>query len=198
MDRTRVPSAADLNLSWMETATKGNTAEAAVLGGFVQRGFHVLVPFGGGQPYDLLVDLEDRAFLRVQCKTARYYRGCVTFNARTTDHGHGRRPYHGVADAFGVYFPPTQSVYVVPVREASTFTIGLRLGPTRNNQRRGVRFADDYEIARWAAEELHELVRAETSIAKDLHRHPDGQRCLDRSPHAPSLPPDPQQAVSPA
>ena len=40
----------------MKTATRGNAAEARVLAEFVGRGFDVLVPFGGGQPYDLGVD----------------------------------------------------------------------------------------------------------------------------------------------
>jgi PD-(D/E)XK endonuclease len=54
----------------MRRATSGNKGEAIVLGALVDRDFDVLIPFGGGQPYDLVVHLTDRVFLRVKCKTA--------------------------------------------------------------------------------------------------------------------------------
>jgi hypothetical protein len=66
----------------MKTATRGNAAQARILSEFVCRGFDVLTPFGGGQPYDLAVDLGD-GFLRVQCKTAWLVaRGCLAFLER--------------------------------------------------------------------------------------------------------------------
>jgi hypothetical protein len=134
----------------VETAQKGNTTEAAVLHALIARNFEVLVPFGGGQPYDLVVHLAGTSFLRVQCKTGRQVADCVVCNCRRTDHGRGRRSYTGLADAFGVYFPPSQSVYLVPVHEAVGFGIRLRLKPARNNQKQGIRFAADYEIDRWS------------------------------------------------
>jgi PD-(D/E)XK endonuclease len=128
----------------VRSATKGNAAEAAVLNAFVERDLGVLLPFGEGQPYDLVVHLPTDEFLRIQCKTARPSGGCLEFNSRTTDHGRGRLPYTGLADIFGVYFPPLQSVYLVPVSEITGFAARLRLEPARNNQRRHVRFAIDY------------------------------------------------------
>src|SRR5664279_133369 len=98
----------------METAARGNAAEAAVLCAFAQRGYGVLVPFGGGHPYDLVVELRSR-LLRVQCKRAWPSGGCMLFNARGTDDGSGRRSYRGLADIFAVFFPPTERVYLVPV-----------------------------------------------------------------------------------
>jgi PD-(D/E)XK nuclease superfamily protein len=129
------------------SATRGNATEAAVLNAFVSAGYDVLIPFGDAHPYDLVVDLGGNDFLRVQCKTARPVDGCVVFNGRSTDHGQGRRTYEGRADIFGAYFPPEGRVYLVPV--LSNFVLRLRLGPTRNNQRRGVRFAVDYVFERW-------------------------------------------------
>lgn len=146
----------------MRSATKGNTAEAAVLSAFVGRDLGVLVPFGEGQPYDLVVHLPSNGFLRIQCKTARPSDGCLEFNSRTTDHGRGRLLYLGLADMFGVYFAPTESVYLVPVSEVSTFFVRLRFEPARNNQRRGVRLAADYEIDRWTVEALREVAQAGT------------------------------------
>ena len=137
----------------METAARGNAAEGAVLNAFVQRGFGVLVPFGGGQPYDLVVELGS-ALLRVQCKRAWPSGGCLVFNSRGTDHGNGRRSYRGLADIFGVYFPRTDGVYLVPIEEVADSKGWLRVEATRNNQKRGVRFAADFEIDRWTIEDL--------------------------------------------
>ncbi|MGV1047960.1 MAG: group I intron-associated PD-(D/E)XK endonuclease [Solirubrobacterales bacterium] len=142
----------------MSSATRGNQGEAMILAAFVSRGFDVSVPFGGGQPYDLVVDLGEAGFLRVQCKMGWESNGCVAFNCRATDHGRGRQPYLGLADIFGVYFPSTRSVYLVPVTAVPGFKGHLRLGPTRNNQRKGVRFAFDFEIDQWSREGLRRLV----------------------------------------
>jgi hypothetical protein len=149
----------------VDTAAKGNAAEAAVLNAFVQRGFGVLLPFGEGRRYDLVVELPAGEFLRVQCKTAWPRKGCVLFNARTTDHGRGRLPYLGLADVFGVYAPTEGCVYVVPVRDVPNFIVSLRVAPALNNQRRGVRFAADYAIERWSADALKALVRQPAPLA---------------------------------
>jgi len=136
----------------MPNPTRGVAGEAAVLNAFVARGYDVLVPFGGGQPYDLVVALEG-GFLRVQCKTAWPSRGCLLFNGYATDHGHGQRSYRGRADIFGVYFPPDGSVYLVPVAEI-TNEGRLRLEPARNGQRARIRLAKDYAIDRWTPDML--------------------------------------------
>ena len=130
-----------------------------VLAALVQRGYDVAVPFGEGQPYDLLVDLGDRDFLRVQCKRAWSLRGCVVFNCRSTDHGRGPQAYHGLADIFGVYFPPTSSVYLVPLDAIASFEGRLRLESARNNQRRRIRLAAEYEIDKWSPDSLRDQLK---------------------------------------
>lgn len=141
----------------MKTATKGNEAEAKILAALVERGVEVLVPFGGGQPYDLVIDLGGFDFLKVQCKTGWDVKGCIAFHTTSTDHGQGRRPYFGLAHIFGVYFPPRQTVYLVPLDAVAGTQGRLRLEPTRNNQKRGVRFASDFEIHRWDISSLREV-----------------------------------------
>jgi hypothetical protein len=76
------------------------------------------------------------------------------------------RPYTGLAHIFGVYFPPTRSVYLVPL-EVAGFHGWLRLEPTRNNQQKGVQFAADFEIGRWSVERLLD-VRREAEVAAEL------------------------------
>jgi PD-(D/E)XK endonuclease len=145
----------------MAQSGSGNTGEGMVLAALVRRGFSVLIPFGEGQPYDLAVHLGEREFLRVQCKTAWPRQGCIIFNSRSTDHGRGPRSYVGLADIFGVYFPPNQAVYLVPIDAVAQFEGRLRLEPTLNNQRRKIRPAVDFEIDRWTADSLRDMVRGE-------------------------------------
>jgi PD-(D/E)XK endonuclease len=146
----------------MRSPTRGNAGEAAVLNALVQRNFRILVPFGDGHPYDLAIDLKADALLRVQCKIGWPTDGCVRFNSRTTDHGRGRLSYRGLADLFGVYFPPSKAVYLVPIDAVAESEGRLRLEPTRNNQPRRVRFAADYEIDSWTVEGLRRLAGART------------------------------------
>ena len=138
------------------SAARGNEGEAAVLHALIAHGLDVLIPFGEGQAYDLAVDLAGR-FLRIQCKTAWAIGGCLAWNTHATDHGRGALSYVGRADVFGVYFPGTGSVFLVPVIDVGRSEGRLRLEPTRNNQRRRVRLAADYEIERWPLERLREL-----------------------------------------
>jgi hypothetical protein len=99
----------------MGSASRGNAAEAAVLHALVKRGLDVFVPFGSGHPFDLAVYVPDTGFLRVQCKRGWALRGCIVFNAYSTDHGSGTRGYAGLADLFGVYFPPSEDVFLTPI-----------------------------------------------------------------------------------
>jgi hypothetical protein len=142
----------------MGGSKRGNETEAVVLSEFVCRNYEVLIPFGEGQPYDLVVHLAGPEFLRVQCKTAWPNRGCLIFNCRSTDHGRGPQSYFGLADIFAVYFPSNRTVYLVPIDGVAAFEGRLRLEPTRNNQQRGIRFATEFEIDRWTLDGLRKLV----------------------------------------
>jgi hypothetical protein len=135
----------------MSTIAKGNAAEAAVI--LALESVHVitLVPFGGGCPFDVAALLPDDRLLRIQVKCGRVRKGCVIFNSHSTDHGRGPLDYRGRADLFGVYVQELDRVFVVPVDECPPNYGWLRLEPTKNNQRRGIRLAEDYSFERWAA-----------------------------------------------
>jgi hypothetical protein len=142
-----------------------------VLAALMQQGWKVLVPFGEGHPYDLAIDMGANGFLRIQCKTAWPQLGCLIFNALATDHGRGPRSYKGYADLFGVYYPPTKAVFLVPIDGVAATEGRLRLEPPLNNQRRGIRMAMDFHIARWSRESLLEVLarsRASTQVSADV------------------------------
>jgi hypothetical protein len=144
----------------MGSASRGNAAEAAVLHALVKRGLDVFVPFGSGHPFDLAVYVPDTGFLRVQCKRGWALRGCIVFNAYSTDHGSGPRGYAGLADLFGVYFPPSEDVFLTPIDAVASSEGRLRFEPPRNNQRKRIRMAAEFEISAWTDERLASLAAA--------------------------------------
>jgi hypothetical protein len=135
----------------MSTIAHGNAAEASVLTALIKAGFQVLVPFGGGMPFDLAAVLPGGEILRIQVKSGRIRKGCVEFNSASTDHGRGQRHYRGRADVIAVYEPSLNQVFIVPVDDCPTLRGVLRLERTRNNQQRRVRRAEDYSLQAWAA-----------------------------------------------
>lgn len=131
-----------------------------MLHALVKRGLDVFVPFGSGHPFDLAVYVPEAGFLRVQCKRGWALRGCVVFNAYSTDHGNGPRGYAGLADLFGVYFPAAEQVFLAPIEAVAATEGRLRFEPPRNNQRKGIRMAAEFEIDTWTDERLARLVAA--------------------------------------
>jgi hypothetical protein len=89
----------------------------------------------------------------------------LVFNCRSTDHGHGPQSYEGLADIFGVFFPPRRSVYLVPIDSVASFEGRLRLDPTLNNQRRRVRMPVDFEVERWTPEALQKVASGGVLLA---------------------------------
>lgn len=126
----------------------GHRAEAAILSELVKRGYHVLLPFGVNQRYDLILDCDGR-FLRAQCKSGRYRAGAIQFSAMSTQSNTKEtrtRGYAGQVDLFIVYCAENQRVYVIPAEEVPAAGMFLRVDPPRNNQRKRVRWASDYEL----------------------------------------------------
>ena len=58
----------------------------------------------------------------------------------------GKKDYRGDIEAFAVYSPALDRVYILPVEEVGTGTGFLRLDPPKNNQSRGIRYASQYEL----------------------------------------------------
>jgi hypothetical protein len=126
----------------------GLRTEAAILAELVHRGYSVLIPFGTNQRYDLVVDMNGR-FVRAQCKTGRLRNGVVRFPARSTrsnSHGTFFRGYDGQIEIFLVHCPDTEQIYAVPVEDVPATDGWLRVSPTANGQKQGVRWARDYEL----------------------------------------------------
>ena len=124
-----------------------------------ESGYALYLPFGENTRCDLIVE-RDGELIRIQCKTGRLRDGSIRF-AVCSCYGHHRNPetarrtYQGQIDFFAVYCPETRSVYLIPIEDVPLKVAAyLRVHTPRNNQRRRIRMAADYEIARVTTEGL--------------------------------------------
>jgi hypothetical protein len=126
---------------------KGKRSEAKILAALVQAGKSVLIPWGE-ERYDLAVD-EGGRLVRIQCKTGILRGGCVDFKTCIMDRRHplGDGGYAGQIEAFAVYCPQNDRVYLVPIEAVPCPTLArMRLDPPRNGQVMHIRWARDFEL----------------------------------------------------
>ncbi|MBW8825600.1 MAG: hypothetical protein JF603_04505 [Acidobacteria bacterium] len=123
----------------------GSTAEREVAYRLHRAGWDVFVPyFAPHSRVDLLAG-RDAQLLRVQCKTSRLSNGAVSFST-CSNTGNEPRSYDGEIDAFGVYSPELDRVFLVPFDGTPTRRCYLRLEPARNGQSLGLRSADQFVV----------------------------------------------------
>jgi PD-(D/E)XK endonuclease len=134
----------------MTTDQKGAIAEAAIALAAIKLGIGVFKPLGD-ERYDLILDLRPQ-LLRVQCKTGCLGKGVVIircYSFRRTRDGYIKRGYSSVeVDAIAAYCLELDRCFLLPIDLAERRpTLALRVEPTRNNQRRGINWADDFDFA---------------------------------------------------
>ena len=126
----------------------GDVTQSQVMAALLKRGKKVLMPFGDNSRYDLVVE-EDGRFMRIQCKTGKLRQGAIAFSVASSQYHRGgkRRNYRGEVDAFGVYCPENEKVYIIPIDELPLVREAkLRLAPPGNSQAKGIRWAAEFEI----------------------------------------------------
>jgi hypothetical protein len=130
----------------------GDRTTLAIMLALHESGYQVAIPFGENTRYDLILD-DGVRITRLQCKTGRMRLGAVEF-ATASSYAHHpnekptQRHYLGQVDAFAVYCRETAGVYVIPIEELPLDRAYLRVTAPANGQRKRVRFADEYVIAR--------------------------------------------------
>jgi hypothetical protein len=131
----------------------GDRSALAVMLALRARGYELLVPFGENTRYDLVID-DGEQLAKVQCKTGRIRQGAVVFKVYSSYAHHPNpkerfRRYGNSVDYFGVHCPDNGGVYLVPADEIQHhFAVALRVERPKNPQRRRIRYAASYEIAR--------------------------------------------------
>jgi PD-(D/E)XK nuclease superfamily protein len=152
----------------------GDRSTLAIMLALQDAGFELLLPFGENTRYDLVIELSSR-LVKVQCKTGRLKNGAVSFSPCST-YGHhrraaeARRVYTDQVDFFGVYCPETGGAYLVPIGHVAAKTrAALRVTPSRNGQKRGLRFAADYLVG-------HVVVERNVSATEEPGARPGAGR----------------------
>jgi len=131
----------------MNPKAVGERSEAKILSRMIDKGWPVLLPFGDNQRYDFVAEFAG-GFQRIQCKTGRVKAGVILASTSSTAYHRGgkRRSYRGSIDYFAIYVPKLDNCYLVPVNQAPTAELSLRLQPTKNGQRNKIRLAADFEL----------------------------------------------------
>jgi hypothetical protein len=133
----------------MTTDQKGAVAQAKIVARAVELGIPVLWPLNDGLRYDLVFDVG--TLVRVQCKWARRRGDAVVVPMRTCRRGAVglvRTAYTSAEiDAVAAFVPELDECFYVPMAPFDGQTmVNLRLSRPRNNQRRGIHWAKDYEF----------------------------------------------------
>jgi PD-(D/E)XK endonuclease len=130
---------------------KGDLAELKVAADLRARGYRIAIPYGEDWDFDLILCRGDGALERVQVKYARSD-GCV-IEVRCRSHSltnsKVRATKHYTAamiDWLAIWDAALDRCFYIPACElgAGMWVLSLRLGPTRNNQVRGIRPAERY------------------------------------------------------
>jgi hypothetical protein len=144
------PAEAPATLAGMTTDQKGAIAEACIAAAAIKLGIDVYRPVAEGGRYDMIF-ATDR-LLRVQCKWASRRGTVLTIScqsARRCADGFIRRRYTAEeVDAIAAYCLELDRCFLLPIALVENRpSISLRLAPCRNNQRRRVNWADDFDFA---------------------------------------------------
>lgn len=134
-----------------DTNIVGEISESAIVTRFLQLGYVVLIPYGGNQRYDLIIEDCEEKFWRIQCKSgwvneANTFLKFDTANHNVTGKNRQMRHYRGQCDYFAVYSEKLSKIYLVPVDHVGEVKAHLRLTPPKNRNQYGYRMASDYEL----------------------------------------------------
>lgn len=134
----------------MNSKTVGDYSQLMVIAEFIKHGIPVCQPYGDNERYDIVIELPV-GFKKVQIKTARIYREVVVFKTSSSEshRGNGCKSYKGEIDFFATYCPELNQCYLIPIEEATSTEMRLRITPTKNSQTKGVRWAKDFLLSEY-------------------------------------------------
>jgi hypothetical protein len=127
----------------MHKKTKGSIAEMEVASLLMKKGWNVLFPFGENNRYDLVAEKGGK-FNRVQVKYVTPKNGALNVGCKSSNNWTVDKYTAGQIDFIAVYNPISRDVFFVPASQFNSSAIKLRFEKTRNNQRIGIKRAEDY------------------------------------------------------
>lgn len=132
---------------------KGILTEEIIKLWFIEHGITISIPIGDNSRYDLIADFNGK-LIRFQCKTGNLTRtvDCLNFacaSIKNNSTGNHRTKYtENDIDYFCTINPNTRQVYFVPVSECGN-ECDLRYTLPKNNQKKGIKMAEDYEAEKF-------------------------------------------------
>ena len=134
----------------LTTDQKGAVAELAIAREAINLGLDVYRPVVEGGRYDLIIEV-GTTLIRTQCKWAPRHGDVVTvrcYSSRRARDGLRKRCYVAEeVDAIAAYCEDVDRCFFVPSERFDGHSqLALRLGPSRNNQRLGINWADDFDL----------------------------------------------------
>ena len=135
----------------LTTDQKGAVAELAIASEAARLGVGVFKPLTDGERYDLIFETGSRLY-RVQCKYARLHGDTVVircYSTRRAREGLRKRTYYAEElDLITAYCPELDRCLLASADQFDGRTqLDLRVRPSRNNQRRGINWVDDFDFA---------------------------------------------------
>lgn len=134
----------------MDTKRLGNLGELKALTKFAEYSIPVFIPYGENERVDLLADFNNK-IQRIQVKSSStIVNGAISFNIRSTTVNSVKTKIHQYTsdeiDYFVLYSKVTDTCYIIPIEEAPTSIIMLRVTPPANGQIKGIRMEYDYTL----------------------------------------------------
>ena len=130
----------------LNSKQKGNLTELLCLAAFTELGFTVSIPYGDCAKYDFIVEIDGKLY-KIQCKTSHLREeGVYTFQCSSTyinSQGNHRVAYDkNQVDFFCTFI--NGKCYLIPYDETGHREKVMRFVLPKNNQTKGITFADTY------------------------------------------------------
>jgi len=130
----------------MNHKVTGNKGEAAVLHDMVERGYTMFIEFGDNDKVDFIAMDKNYKTIKIQVKASTEVDGKATlWSYCAGPGGYGERYTKEQVDVFALYIPDRDMIlYINGTLGTSQCTLTFRLDTPKNNQKKGIRMAEDY------------------------------------------------------
>lgn len=157
-----IPAELAFDSQLLHSKKKGNIGQAAAALEFAKLGFSVFIEQGDISPIDLLVERDGRV-IRLQCKAARPKNGQLSLPVRKCGPSYTDVYNQTQFDFFCLYDLDNHEVYLIPsyILRSQKSSFALRLVKPKNNQVKGLNFADDFRLSNVASTLLRRLYQTE-------------------------------------
>jgi hypothetical protein len=111
---------------------------------FIRKGWSIFLPYGEDSAIDLLIEKEGK-YQRVQIKTTKPINNVIHCRIKSSNNWQVKKYNKEDIDYFGIYDYENKRGYLIPIEEVAGMTdVSLRIGKTKNNQKKGTRSAEEY------------------------------------------------------